>query len=85
MSNFITFMQRRTGSKHPDRVFRLYTIMMSLVLLYPLRYLNIRAFYRSANSLRYEMYAVRDGVYYKHYRYGMRSVRANAFKNMLWV
>lgn len=78
-------MQRRTGAKHNDRMFRLYIVMLSIGLLYPLRYLNIKAYWRSLNTLRYEMYAVRDGVYYKHYRYGMRSIRANAFKNTLWV
>ena len=42
MTNFITFMQRRTGAKHNDRMFRLYAIMLSIGLLYPLRYINIK-------------------------------------------
>lgn len=84
MSNFLTFMQRRTGFRHPDRVFRLFTIMLSVALIYPLRYLVVRGYWRSLLSLRYEMYAVRDGVYYKHFRTGQRSAKAAIMRGHLW-
>lgn len=31
------------------------------------------------------MYAVRDGVYYKHFRYGMRQGKANFWKGKVWA
>lgn len=85
VANFLTFMQRRTGGKYPDRVFRLFVGFLALGLLYPLRYLSVKAYWRSTLTSRYEMYAVRDGVYYKHYRYGMRNSRAANYRNKLWV
>lgn len=85
VANFITFMQRRNGGKFPDWHFRLYVLIFGILLLYPLRYLSIRGYWRSLNSIRYEMYAVRDGVYYKHYRYGMRNAKATTFRNTTWV
>jgi len=85
VANFITFMQRRTGGKYPDRVFRLYVLFLSVGLLYPLRYLHIRAYWRSLLSLRYELYAVRDGVYYKHYRHGMRNNKTPVYRRILWA
>lgn len=84
VANFITYMQRRAGGKGPDRVFRLFVIMSSVLLLWPLAFINLRAYWRSLFSMRQELYAVRDGVYYKHFRYGMKNFRTAAWRNKLW-
>lgn len=31
------------------------------------------------------MYAVRDGVYYKHFKEGGKNSRARQFRNSFWV
>lgn len=85
VANYLTFMQRRAGGKMPDRVFFLHVFFLSTVLMYPLHFLNVRAYWRSLYSLKYELYAVRDGVYYKHFRHGMRSMKAGNFRNKLWM
>lgn len=85
VANYITFMQRRGGGKFPDRVFLLHVLGISLVLMWPLHFLNVRAYWRSLFSTKHELYAVRDGLYYKHFRSGMASYKAPNFKNKLWM
>lgn len=72
VTNFITYMQIRGGGKLPDRLFRLNLMIFASLALLPIRYLVGRAMFRNFLSFRYEAYAVRDGVYYKHFRTGQR-------------
>ena len=85
VSNYLTFMQRRNGGKYPDRVFLLQIFFLSTILMWPLHFLNVRAYWRSLFSLKYELYAVRDGLYYKHFRHGMASSKAGNYRNKLWI
>lgn len=84
VSNFISYMQRR-GGKSPDRKFRLNVIVFSCLLLFPLAYLNTNAVFRNVLSYRFEKYAVRDGIYYKHFRKGFRSIKAEIWRNKIWA
>ena len=63
-------MQRRFGAKAPDT--KLWNTVMfgSLLLLIPLRYVVKSSSFRNALAYRLEAYAVRDGLYYKHFRKG---------------
>lgn len=70
VSNFINFMQRRSGHKRPDKVARYYMFLTAFCLLYPFKYFKTKAYFRNLLSVRYEMYAVRDGLYYKHFKTG---------------
>jgi len=63
-------MQRRTGHKKPDKSARMYMFALGFLLLYPFKYLKTKAFYRNLLSVRWEMYSVRDGLYYKHFKTG---------------
>lgn len=85
VSNFISYMNRRAGGKYPDRVYRLWVVMAGIALLYPLRYLKVKAHFRSLLSIRNEMYSVRDGVYYKHFRYGQKQTKALYWKGKMWA
>ena len=48
----------------------LFRILTGFCMIYPFKYLKTRAYYRNLLSVRWEMYAVRDGVYYKHFKTG---------------
>lgn len=85
VSNFLTYMQRRTGVLRGDRVFATSVAVLSVFLLYPVRYLKTKALYRNLLSIRKEVYAVRDGVYYKHFRYGMKNGKANLWRGRIWT
>lgn len=52
VSNFITFMQRRTGHSYPDKQIRKWMLVVGFLLLFPLRYLKTHAYYRSILSNR---------------------------------
>lgn len=56
----------------------------AVATLYPLRYLVTRAYFRNLLSFRTEVYAVRDGVYYKHFRTGQKNLKAEIWRNKLW-
>jgi ubiquinol-cytochrome c reductase cytochrome c1 subunit len=45
-------------------------VILGVALIYPFKYLRTRAYFRNLLSVRYEMYAVRDGVYYSHFKSG---------------
>jgi len=45
-------------------------IMTGFLLVLPFAYLKTAGYYRNLISVRYEMYAVRDGLYYKHFKSG---------------
>lgn len=47
-----------------------------LCLLLPFTYFKTRGFYRNLLSVRWEIYAVRDGVYYNHFKKGWKNSRA---------
>ena len=85
VSNFLNYMHRRAGALGPDRVFRLWVIVFGAMLFWPLRYVSTMSYFRSLLSLRYEMYAVRDGVYYKHFKHGMKNAKAGYWRNKLWI
>ena len=85
VSNFITYMQRRSGGKNPDRLARYWTIGYTACLFAPLMVLKSRALFRNYASYRLEAYAVRDGVYYKHYKTGMSCMPALRFKNKMFA
>jgi ubiquinol-cytochrome c reductase cytochrome c1 subunit len=76
VSNFIQYQQRRSGYRKPDKTVRYYMILTALALVYPFGYFRTRAHYRNFLSTRWEMYAVRDGVYYNHFKKGMKNSRA---------
>ena len=78
-------MQRREGALRPDRVMRLWVLTFAGILFWPLRYVNSIAYFRQLLSLRYEMYAVRDGIYYKHFKHGFRCAKAGYWKNKIWI
>ena len=70
-------MQRRTGFKRPDKQVRYYMVITGFIMLYPFKYLKTRAYFRNLLSVRWEMYAVRDGVYYNHFKKGGVNSRAD--------
>lgn len=77
VANYLTFMQRRIGHKYPDFQFKIWCFMIGCVAIFPLRYVVTTGFARNVLSYRLEQYAVRDGLYYKHFRTGQRSIKAN--------
>ena len=84
VTNFITFMQRRFGAKAPDTNFRNSVLFTSLLLLIPLRYVIKTGAYRNAMAYWLEAYAVRDGLYYKHFRKGQKSIKTDHFRGKVW-
>lgn len=60
-------------------------IVLGCALIYPFKYLKTRAYFRNLLSVRYEMYAVRDGVYYSHFKSGGRNSKAHTLKGNYWV
>jgi ubiquinol-cytochrome c reductase cytochrome c1 subunit len=56
-----------------------------LAMIVPFGYFKTRAFYRNNLSLRWEMYAVRDGVYYNHFKKGWKNQRSHQFRGNYWV
>ena len=84
VTNFIAYMQRRVGGKRPDRVFRQSVILFGMISLAPLRYVLTNAVFRNIRSYRFEAYAVRDGLYYKHFRTGQKSIKAHYWRGNVW-
>lgn len=84
VANFITYMQRRSGGKDPDRSFRYVTIGFATTLLMPLFWVATRSLFRNYNCYRREVYAVRDGIYYSHYKSGMATHLAPRLRNKLY-
>eukprot|EP01017_Pseudomicrothorax_dubius_P000780 TRINITY_DN0_c2606_g1_i1.p1 TRINITY_DN0_c2606_g1~~TRINITY_DN0_c2606_g1_i1.p1 ORF type:complete len:234 (-),score=67.41 TRINITY_DN0_c2606_g1_i1:83-784(-) len=85
VSNFVSYMQRRYGSKFPDHMVKMYMFATGFALCLPFAYIRTRAYYRNLLSVRWEMYAVRDGVYYTHFKKGGRNSRAYQFKQKIWA
>jgi ubiquinol-cytochrome c reductase cytochrome c1 subunit len=85
VSNFVCYMQRRAGAKKPDKMVRNYMFGTGFLLLLPFAYMRTRAYFRNLLSVRWEMYAVRDGVYYNHFKKGGRNSRAYQWRNRYWA
>jgi ubiquinol-cytochrome c reductase cytochrome c1 subunit len=52
-------------------------VFTGFLMLWPFRYLKTRAYFRNLLSVRWEMYSVRDGVYYNHFKKGGVNSRAD--------
>ncbi len=78
-------MQRRMGYRRPDKQVRYYMILTGFCLLYPFKYFKTRAHYRNLLSVRWEMYSVRDGAYYNHFKSGGYNGRAYQFRGNFWA
>lgn len=77
VANFIAFMQRRNGAKNPDKRLRNGLIALGVLLMYPVKHVVVRGALRNMMSYRAEAYAVRDGVYYKHFRSGQVNYKSH--------
>lgn len=84
VSNFICFMQRRSGHSYPEKQARKWMIFFRCMLLLPFRYLKIYGYFRSLLSTRTEVYAVRDHLDYKHWKTGQKSMKTNQYKSNYW-
>jgi ubiquinol-cytochrome c reductase cytochrome c1 subunit len=60
-------------------------ILTGVAMLFPFKYLKTKAYYRNLLSMRWEAYAVRDGVYYQHFKKGGRQTRAQEYRNVMFV
>ena len=85
VSNYISYMQRRVGAKRPDTSMRYGILLVGALCMYPLFKIINNGLVRNYLSYRFEVYAVRDGVYYKHFRTGGRSVKASYWRTKLWA
>lgn len=85
VSNFLTYMQRRVGAKHPDRLFRMNLLFFGAICCLPLWYVTTNGWIRNILTSRFEVYAVRDGLYYKHFRTGQRNIKAIYKAGRMWV
>lgn len=85
VSNFISYMQRRGGYKRPDKMVRMYMFITGFALIYPFKYFKTKAYYRNLLCVRWEMYSVRDGLYYKHFKTGSANSRSYQFRGTMWA
>jgi len=70
VANFISYMQRRVGDKKPDKMARHYALLLGIACMLPVTYLVGKHYQRGLMAYRKEIYAVRDGKYYNHFRHG---------------
>ena len=85
VANFIFFMQRRSGWRKNDKRVRQTMVFIGLALLFPISYLKTYAYYRSLLCTRTETYAIRDALGYKHWKTGMKSVKAPHYRGRYWT
>lgn len=85
IANFIFFMQRRSGWRRNDKRVRQTMVMFGFLLLFPIKYLKTKGYYRSLLCTRTETYAVRDNLGYKHWKTGMRSIKALHYRGAYWT
>ena len=85
VANYITYMQRRSGGKGPDRKFRNVGVSYTALLLMPVGFLSLRGMFKNYMSYRKELYAVRDGIYYSHFKSGMKSAMNTRIRNKMWA
>jgi ubiquinol-cytochrome c reductase cytochrome c1 subunit len=50
VSNFIAYMQRRSGARKPDKKVKIYIFLTGFALIWPFKYLRTRANYRNMLS-----------------------------------
>ena len=60
-------------------------ILFGIGLLFPFKYLKTIAYFRNLLSYRFEMYAVRDSLYYKHFKTGARNSKNIYYRNNIWA
>jgi len=58
---------------------------MCLLAAWPFFFMRTHGIFRNELSMRYEMYSVRDGVYYKHFKTGMRRQWAIRWRGNLYA
>lgn len=85
VANFLFFMQRRVGWRRNDKMVRQSMVMFGILLLFPLKYLKTQGYFRSLLCTRTEAYAVRDNLGYKHWKTGMRSIKALHYRGAYWT
>lgn len=85
VANFITYMQRREGYKRPDKQVRKTMVALGLLLIYPIKWIKMGGYTRAMLSYRTEAYAVRDSLSYKHWKTGMKSVKAVNYRGNYWT
>ena len=85
VSVFITYMQRRSGGKNPDRLMRLHSLYFGSLFLLPILLMSLRGTFKNYSSYRREIYAVRDGIYYSHFKSGMKTGLNKVVRNKLYV
>ena len=85
VANFIFFMQRRVGWRRNDKRARQSMAVFGILLLFPLGYLKTYGYFRSLLCTRTETYAVRDALGYKHWKTGMKSMKAPHYRGHYWA
>ena len=85
VANFIIFLQRRSGWRKPDKRVRQSMFVFGCFLLFPIAYVKTYAYFRSLLCTRVETYAVRDALGYKHWKSGMRSIKAPHYRGKYWT
>ena len=85
VSNFLFFLQRRAGWRRNDKRVRQTMVFIGCLLLLPISYMKTFGYFRSLLCTRTEAYAIRDGLGYKHWKTGMRSMKAPHYKGNYWT
>lgn len=85
ITTLINYLQRRTGYKRSDRKIMEYMIVTAIILAIPIKHLKTNAYYRNLYSYRTEVYAVRDKLGYKHWKSGFHPVKAQQYRNNMWL
>ena len=60
-------------------------VLTGFFMLLPFGYFKTKAWTRNLMCLRWEIYAVRDGVYYNHFKTGFKNMRATQFRGQFWA
>ena len=84
VSNFIFFLQRRSGWRKNDKKVRQTMVFFGCLLFFPIGYIKTYGYFRSLLCTRTETYAVRDALGYKHWKTGMKSIKAPHYRNKYW-
>lgn len=84
VANFIAYMQRRDGARAPDKKIRNMMFVCGIALAWPIFKLRLKAIFRGMWSYRFESYAVRDNLGYKHWKTGQISIRAADLRGRFW-
>ena len=85
VATYITYMQRRSGGKNPDRQMRQHSVFFSCALMVPLLIFALKGNFKNYMSYRQEIYAVRDGIYYSHFKSGMKSTVAQRLRGKYYL